>query len=295
MNIILFYRSIILILWPILIGGFSTLAFADHAWSDYHWERSSNPIALAVYDSLSPDSNLAWRPFLEDAIDDWNVSDALDLSLNTYSGSEDSLRKCNADDGTIRVCSLAYGRNGWLGVAGINVSGNHITKAYTKLNDSYYALAYYDTPAWRAMVVCQEIGHDFGLGHQDENFSNANLDTCMDYTNSPESNQHPDNHDYEQLDDIYTHTDGGGGTGGGGTGGCFPPNSRQCRAKNNENTPPPAMNDIALEGPAQWGKLVERSAKGHQEIYELDFGHGNKILTYVTWVESRGPRFKRGH
>ena len=27
----------------------------------------------------------------------------------------------------------------------------------------------------------QEIGHTFGLDHQDENFSNANLGSCMDY------------------------------------------------------------------------------------------------------------------
>ncbi len=33
--------------------------------------------------------------------------------------------------------------------------------------------------------MCQEIGHDFGLDHQDENFNNPNLGTCMDYTNDP--------------------------------------------------------------------------------------------------------------
>jgi hypothetical protein len=31
----------------------------------------------------------------------------------------------------------------------------------------------------------------------------------MDYTNNPESNQQPNEHDYEQLLSIYSHTDGG--------------------------------------------------------------------------------------
>ena len=50
------------------------------------------------------------------------------------------------------------------------------------------------------MVMCQEVGHDFGLDHQDENFNNPNLGTCMDYTNDPSTNQHPNAHDYEELD-----------------------------------------------------------------------------------------------
>jgi hypothetical protein len=48
-----------------------------------------------------------------------------------------------------------------------------------------------DSPEWRQMVNCQEIRHTFGLEHQDEDFYNANLNTCMDYTTDPRSNQHP--------------------------------------------------------------------------------------------------------
>jgi hypothetical protein len=52
--------------------------------------------------------------------------------------------------------------------------------------------------------MCQEVGHDFGLGHQDE--SGADLGTCMDYATALD-NQHPDAHDYEQLELIYAHLD----------------------------------------------------------------------------------------
>jgi hypothetical protein len=54
-----------------------------------------------------------------------------------------------------------------------------------------------------------EIGHTFGLDHQDENFSNPNLGTCMDYTSDPDgpSNEHPNAHDDQQLETIYAHLD----------------------------------------------------------------------------------------
>ena len=43
----------------------------------------------------------------------------------------------------------------------------------TKLNDAYFGSgSIYDTPIWRASVTCQEIGHTFGLDHQDESGAN---------------------------------------------------------------------------------------------------------------------------
>ena len=68
----------------------------------------------------------------------------------------------------------------------------HITKGYVKVNDYYFdgldndPETDYNTDAWRRMVMCQEIGHIFGLGHVDEVFDNANEGTCMDYTDDPD-------------------------------------------------------------------------------------------------------------
>ena len=123
-----------------------------------------------------------------------------------------------SDCAQIEICNLKYGQNGWLGIAGISISGSHITKAYTKLNDTYFSTATYNTPAWRRMVTCQELAHDFGLDHQDETFNNTNLGSCMDYTNDPDggaggassndpSNEHPNQHDFDQIQTIYAHTD----------------------------------------------------------------------------------------
>ncbi|MGH3734956.1 MAG: hypothetical protein ACRDT6_04955 [Micromonosporaceae bacterium] len=74
------------------------------------------------------------------------------------------------------------------------------------MNDTYLGSA---EAAKRLGVMCQEVGHDFGLGHQDENFTNPNLGTCMDYTNDWSTNQHPNQHDYDQLAAIYGHNDSG--------------------------------------------------------------------------------------
>ncbi len=70
------------------------------------------------------------------------------------------------------------------------------------MNDSYLASGYTETN--RQHVICQEIGQDWGLDHQDE--SDADLNICMDYDDAL-GNAHPNAHDYEQLEIIYTHLD----------------------------------------------------------------------------------------
>ena len=188
-------------------------AFANHSWGGYHWARTSNPFTLKVYDNIDP----VWESYLQTAVSDWNRSTVLDFNVQWQSPLS-SQRKCSSAAGVIEICNEKYGQNGWLGIAGISISGTHITKGYTKLNDTYYAMATYNTPAYRQMVVCQEIAHDFGLDHQDETFDNANLGSCMDYTNDPDggaggfssndpSNEHPNSHDYQQIQTIYSHLD----------------------------------------------------------------------------------------
>ena len=170
--------------------------------------REGSTFTLAVGDNVSS----AWDSYLNTAISDWSASTVLNLA-KVAGGTRP--RQCKATSGRIEVCNDAYGNNGWLGIARISVSGTHITAATTRVNDSYFNTATYNTPAWRRLVMCQEVGHDFGLDHQDETFNNPNLGTCMDYTSDPDgggfygpSNEHPNKHDYDQLDTIYRHLDG---------------------------------------------------------------------------------------
>jgi hypothetical protein len=246
-------------------------AGADHSWGSYHWERSSNPVRLGIGDNMTSD----WTSYLSTAVGDWNASPVLDLGI--VDGAAKG--RCNAKEGKIEVCNDSYGFNGWLGVATISVSGDHITSGSAKMNDSYFTHPTYDTPEWKQLVVCQEIGHLFGLGHQNEDFSTDETTSCMEYTSDPAGNEHPDSHDYDQLLTIYGHDDApAGGDGGGDTG---PP---ACRGKNKNCAG--VSNGIAgsdlFDTPAEWGTLV--SEDGRHAVYERDFGHGEKQITVVTWA-----------
>lgn len=236
-----------------------TTADATHAWANYHWARTTNPARLDVGDNTSA----VWSGHLGVAVTDWDVSEVLDVRL----AAGQSTGRCKATSGRIEVCNGTYGYNGWLGLASISVSGDHINAGTVKLNDTYFSAAPYNTPEWRQMVVCQEVGHDFGLDHQDVQFANANLDSCMDYTDSPASNQHPNAHDYEQLTTIYTHLDAAP------TGGGCPPKKPGCTS-GATNSPSASAGD--------WGRVVH--SQGRTAVYERDLGNGNRVVTFVIWA-----------
>jgi len=259
---------------------------ADHAWGNYHWARTSNPFTLKVGDNV----NSAWDAYLNEAISDWNASSVLDLQKVTGGANP---KNCRPTNGRIEVCNSKYGNNGWLGIAQIWASSSHITQAITKVNDTYFNTPTYNTPAWRRLVMCQEIAHDFGLDHQDENFNNANLGSCMDYTNDPDggaggavnndpSNEHPNSHDFQQISTIYGHPDSSTTI-----------SQTIFGHRDAEGPAPPAMNQIDLEGPRQWGRLIRSSPEGRVQLYELDFGNGHKVFTHVLWAD--GEERGRGH
>jgi hypothetical protein len=244
---------------------FAAMPSANHSWSTYHWARQSNPFTLKVGDNLSNE----WDPYLTGAIDDWSLSSVLDLTR--VSGGTKP-RTCKPTNGQIEACNARYGNTGWLGIAQIWITGgDHITQGITKLNDTYFDTATYDTPEWRRLVTCQEIAHDFGLDHQDENFNNPNLGSCMDYTSDPDGpldNEHPNQHDYDQLEAIYAHAD-----------------STTTISAALPGDAPPAMHQIDFDTPGQWGRLVRSTANRRAQTFELDFGGGNKVITHVFWAD----------
>lgn len=237
-------------------------SIASHSWGNYHWARTGNPFTLSLGDNVSA----GWNWYLETASSEWNRSRVLYTKIVT-GGTKP--RSCKPTAGRVEVCNASYGFNGWLGIAQIWISGSHITQGVTKLNDSYFNSTKYNTPAWRNLVMCQEVGHTFGLDHQDENFSNANLGTCMDYTNNPGTNQYPNAHDFDQLEDIYSHLDGG-----------------TTLAQSSQTGKPAADAEDELEvGTAQWGRLIRSTNRGRTELFELDLGGGRKKFTHVIWAD----------
>ena len=240
----------------------ATPAVADHSWSIYHWARTANPFTLKLGNNVGPN----WQTYLAEASRDWSRSRVLDTEV--VGGLARNVQSCPATAGRIEVCSAAYGQNLWLGIAQIWIEGGHIVQGTARMNDSYFNMTRYNTPAWRRLVMCQEIAHAFGLDHQDEAFDNPNLGTCMDYTSDPDgppSNEHPNRHDYEQLETIYEHVDstttvGQSAASAGMSGGL---------------------------GPTEWGRPVASYADGRPRVYERDLGSGRRMVTFVFWVPER--------
>jgi hypothetical protein len=237
-------------------------AQASHSWGGYHWARTANPFTLITGDNVDP----AWDGYLDTVVRDWSQSNVLDLAEATGATTG---RKCRATSGTIQVCNAAYGNNGWLGLATISITGGrHITQGTAKMNDSYFSMARYDNPNERLHVMCQEVGHTFGLGHTTEDGSSQN--TCMDYFSNTGANAtstqstHPNAHDYAELEEIYAHLD-------------------STTTVRSSTTSSPTVGDDR----ASWGSEVHRAADGSHSVFVRDFGGGNRVVTHVTWALGR--------
>lgn len=193
------HRLAVAITGAAILAAVSLAATASHSWNNYHWARTTSSFNLQVIDSVT--SN--WDDELNLSLSQWSQSTKLNLAVSAYDDVKNTRRQCRAVAGKIRVCNMTYGNNGWLGLASINLdSQGHITRGTAKMNDTYSSS--FASQDERRHVMCQEIGHLFGLGHTSENGSSQK--TCMDYSSDPQSTA-PNQHDYDQLVAQYAHTD----------------------------------------------------------------------------------------
>jgi hypothetical protein len=252
-------RSLVILLVVFALAAFPSAASATHAWGSYHWARTSNPFTLKLGDNVSS----TWDTYLAEASSDWSLSNVLDTTV-VQGGTRP--KNCRPTKGRVEVCNATYGNTNWLGVAQIWVSGIHITQGTVKVNDTYFNTATYNTPPWRRFVMCQEIGHTFGLAHQDENFNNPNLGSCMDYTSDPDgppSNEHPNQHDYDMLEQIYAHLD----------------------STTTVSSMPAGMANGDFHSQSEWGRSIRTSSDGRVSLYVRDFGGGHQVFTFVIWAK----------
>ena len=239
---------------------------ATHSWGGYHWARTANPFTLKVGNNM----NVSWSGYLTQTSQDWNADGRIIVTAIVPGTSN---KQCRAVAGTTQVCNGSYGRNGWLGLASINITGGvHITQGTAKMNDTYFSTATYNNPNEKLHVVCQEVAHTFGLAHQSEDGSAQN--SCMDYFSNTGANAgstlstKPNAHDFEELGIIYAHLDStttlasGAGT----------------QAPGNPSQADPGGD------PNEWGQLVSQTANGRSSTYERDHGNGNKTITHVFWT-----------
>jgi hypothetical protein len=230
-------------------------AEASHSWGNYHWGRTSNPFTVQLGNNLSR----FWQPYLSTTAWDWSQSSVLDAVVAT---GRTTSGRCAPSVGRVEVCNSAYGQNQWLGIAQVWVSGSHITQGVVKMNDTYFRLARYNNSVWRNHVMCQEVGHTFGLDHQDE--SGLALGTCMDYAPNPSGSQHPNAHDYAQLESIYGHND----------------------SVNTVGVSSSAAARATAEQYREWGRAIRHEGRsGRPSLFERRLGGAQAVYTFVIWAE----------
>jgi hypothetical protein len=231
-------------------AGGKEVTTENHAWSSYHWAIKSSPLKLTLDDNVSS----AWDSYLTTASSDWSKSSVVDTSVlaNQSNGS------CAPTDGKVEVCNKDYGATGWSGLAQIWVTKGrykHITAGTAKMNDKYFGS---NDAAKRAHVMCQEVGHTFGLGHTSEDGSSQQ--TCMDYSTDSTNSQYPNAHDYEQLEIIYSHLHS---------------------TSASTSKLPAAAKRGDFDTRDKWGQLKHRDEDGKHAVYERQFRDGTILVTFV--------------
>jgi len=249
-------------------------ARADHLWGSYHLTRPSTTEVLPVGDNLT---TAQWDAYLGESISEWNQPGV--ILLQSVPGST-TPKQCKPKAGTIQACNATYGRTGWLGIAQIWLSDGHSSQGTAKQNDTYFNMAAYNTPAWRQMVICQEVAHTFGLGHVNETYDTANTGSCMDYTNDPDgpnnnindplANTHPNQHDYDLLTNI-THY-----------------GSHTATTTTTSTGLTRAEEEVTGLDPKGWGHVTERDDKGRPVHYEREIGPDLTVVTFVIPVDAPG-------
>ena len=273
------------------LAGAASPAQASHSWGDWHWERATNPVTLKVLNSTSdtrtPIGGQDWPSMLAKSATDWSASSVLDLAVQPQTAADIAVQEaCPFEPGAIRVCNVYNPDVTWLGLAtvlpDVNSGSGHVLAATAQMNDSWFS-----TPLYNATnaqhVMCQEVGHTFGLDHQDE--SGKDLNTCMDYADALD-NPSPNSHDFQQLGVIYGHLDGtatgGGGSGGGGNGnGGGKPKSGSGGGKS-------AAGNTGGWSPTSLGLPEGYHGSGvhghpHSDVFVTE-ENGRKIVRYVLWA-----------
>ncbi len=284
-------RSVTTLLLGLSISTIPSLGHADHAWGNYHWARTADTFTLKLGDNLS---NSSWKSMLAKASQDWNSPEVFSttspLLTSVVTGSAG--RRCSMVAGTTQICSNTYGNNGWLGIATINItSAAHITQGLVKLNDTYFNSSKYNNPNQKLHVMCQEIGHTFGLDHQSTNGSSQN--SCMDYFSNTGVNANstlsttPNLHDFDQLNIVYSHLDSSNtvaaisSTRGSRSNATQAPiNQGQLKKQSNADA-----DADDTENPKNWGQLKKQSKNGRSSTYEKKNTDGSLNITHVYWIE----------
>ena len=168
----------------------------NNLWKPLSTQDPNTGLSLQVLNNLQAGSD--WHDYLKSSIFEWDSGTPDAVTLNIRSMTWDP--ECRAVRRAMKVCNANYGPTDWRGVNQILLQDEYIITSLAKMNDYYLEGT---NRAQKQYTMCHELGHGLGLGHTDENFHNKDLGNCMDYTERPENNMHPDTLNFEALEQMY--------------------------------------------------------------------------------------------
>jgi hypothetical protein len=243
------YFAAVILLSLIMISSAASVHAGNYL--GYRWATPQTPFSITWGNNV----NSTWSPLVQTAAANWSKSNSLDVTIVPGATSP---TQCAITIGRVEVCNAKYGATGWYGLTQFAMSNGYIAGSSVKLNDSYKM-----TREYKTMIACHETGHTFGLDHQDTMFGNANLGTCLDYTNNPLSNQQPNTTDYNTLTEVYSINT------------AFSTLSTSTAIQ---------LALVDLKSPKGWGRKVKESKDKGEAIFERDLGNGKSIITFATLV-----------
>lgn len=104
--------------------GITDLFNDDWDLEDISWPNDRNGLRLGLVNSLTDD----WDGYFNEAVNDWDQSPSLVLSINVMKAAVDQEERCSHIDNVMRVCNGEYGENiGWQGVnEALFIEGKHL-------------------------------------------------------------------------------------------------------------------------------------------------------------------------
>jgi hypothetical protein len=227
-----------------------------------NWFRTTDELPIQINHTVTEE----WLPAVEAASVEWNKSDRINSPLLFGFSNVD---KCSGISGTIQICSAPYGTNGWLGIARIVISGDHIAYGVAKLNDTYFVNAEYNESNWRQWILCRQLGHIYGLTLQNNAQFDQQQSSCMQGKAQGPEQTKPNISDFSALTKQYAEPD------------AFAKNIgislRDSAAGLNESE--------IIEQPKYWGNVVHYDAAGRPDIYEKLVTPSRKVTTMVIWAK----------
>lgn len=160
----------------------ATTAVATNRWGCWkyanyaiNWYNGGSGDYYNIYNEEAKTDSNSWHNYTDVSLTNVSAAGSTD-HVNAYNGS--------------------YGSTGWLGIAEIQrSSGCTVYQGRSRLNQTYLDNGSY-TRTNKKHVACQEVGHLFGLHH-----NQGSNTTCMNDTIL--SAPYPNSHDQSMINSIY--------------------------------------------------------------------------------------------